>query len=43
MDCIEKRYGHYIQENGNSYVADLMQNLRSLPKQDPGKQKEGTL
>ena len=43
MDCIEKRYSHYIQENGNSYVADLMQNLRALPKQDPGKHKEGTL
>lgn len=35
MDCIEKRYGHYVQENGNSYVADLMQDLRALPKQDP--------
>ena len=35
MDCIEKRYGHYVQENGNSYIADLMKNLRALPKQDP--------
>ena len=39
MDCIEKRYGHYVQENGNSYVADLMQNLRALPKQDPNSEK----
>lgn len=39
MDCIEKRYGHYVQENGNSYVADLMQNLRALPKQDPNIEK----
>ena len=39
MDCIEKRYGHYVQENGNSYVADLMQDLRALPKQDPNTEK----
>ena len=39
MDCIEKRYGHYVQENGNSYVADLMQDLRALPKQDPKTEK----
>lgn len=35
MDCIEKRYAHYVQENGNSYVADLMRDLRALPKQNP--------
>ena len=39
MDCIEKRYGHYVQENGNSYVADLMQDLRALPKQNPNTEK----
>ena len=32
LDCIEKRYEHYCNENGNSYVATLMQEIRSLPK-----------
>lgn len=32
LDCIEKRYGHYVEENGNSFVEDLMYDLRKLPK-----------
>lgn len=32
MDCIEKRFGHYENEGGNSFVLDLMQDLRTLPK-----------
>jgi len=35
MDCIEKRYGHYVEEEGNSFVLDLMTELRALPKQEP--------
>ncbi len=35
LDCIEKRYSHYIEENGNSFVADLMKEIRNLPKQKP--------
>ncbi len=35
MDCIEKRYAHYIEEEGNSFVLDLMTELRALPKQEP--------
>lgn len=31
LDTIEKRYGHYKEEGGNSYVGDLIQDLRSLP------------
>ena len=32
LDCLEKRYEHYVAENGNSYVEDLMEELRALPK-----------
>ncbi len=32
LDCIEKRYTHYVDEGGNSFVADLMKDIRSLPK-----------
>ncbi len=33
LDCIEKRYKHYTDENGNSFIYDLMKELRALPKQ----------
>lgn len=32
LDCIEKRYAHYKKEGGNSFVEDLMRDLRSLRK-----------
>lgn len=32
LDCIEKRYEHYKDEGGNSYIATLMQEIRALPK-----------
>lgn len=32
LDCIEKRYAVYKRENGNSFVSDLMEDLRRLPK-----------
>ena len=32
LDCIERRYAHYTAEGGNSFVADLMSDLRSLRK-----------
>lgn len=32
MDCIEKKYKTYRKENGNSYVGDLVKELRALPK-----------
>ena len=35
MDCIEKRYGHYIEEKGNSFIAQLMEQLRALPRTPP--------
>lgn len=35
LDCIEKRYKHYTDEGGNSFIEDLMEELRELPKQPP--------
>ena len=32
LDCIEKRYGHYKDEGGNSFVHGLMEEIRALPK-----------
>lgn len=32
LDCIEKRYRHYTDEGGNSFIGDLMKDLRQLPK-----------
>lgn len=32
LDSIEKRYVHYKEENGNSYVSNLMKEVRALPK-----------
>lgn len=32
LDCIEKRYQHYLDEGGNSYIATLMNEIRALPK-----------
>lgn len=33
LDCIERRFVHYQQEGGNTFISDLMQELRDLPKQ----------
>ena len=32
MDVLEKRYSHYKKEGGNSYIAELMDQLRALPR-----------
>ena len=32
LDCMEKRYKHYVDEGGNSFVATLMSEVRALPK-----------
>lgn len=32
LDCLERRYSHYIEENGNSFVEHLMEEIRELPK-----------
>lgn len=31
LDCVERRYEHYKEENGNSFVADLVAEIRRLP------------
>ena len=35
LDCLEKRFGHYKAEGGNSFILDLMNEIRALPKQPP--------
>ena len=35
LDCIQKRYSHYKDQGGNSYIDTLMSELRSLPKSLP--------
>ena len=32
LDCIEKRYDHYKEQGGNSYIHNLMEELRKLPR-----------
>ena len=32
LDCIEKRFTHYKEEGGNSFIEELMKELRALPK-----------
>ena len=32
LDCIEKRFDHYVEEHGNSFIEQLMGEIRSLPK-----------
>lgn len=35
MDVLEKRFAHYVEEGGNSYVHTLMEKLRQLPNHPP--------
>lgn len=35
LDCLERRFAHYQQEGGNSFVHTLMDEIRLLPKQSP--------
>lgn len=37
LDCIERRYEHYEDEGGNSFITGLMEEIKSLPKQPPEK------
>lgn len=37
LDCLEKRYIHYKKLGGNSFVHELMEELRELPKSPPQK------
>lgn len=33
LDCLEKRFAHYIEEKGNSFVENLMDEIRALPRE----------
>ena len=35
LDCLEHRFEHYKEEEGNSFIEGLMNELRALPKTDP--------
>jgi hypothetical protein len=35
MDVLEKRYAYYKEEGGNSYIGQLMNEIRALPKHPP--------
>jgi len=32
LDCIEKRYAHYKEEGGNTFIDHFMEEIRALPK-----------
>ena len=34
LDCIEKRYGHYKEEGGNTFIDAFMEDIRALPKRN---------
>ena len=33
LDVLEKRFKHYTDEGGNSFIEDLMEDIRKLPNQ----------
>lgn len=35
LDCIERRFKHYEEEGGNSFIENFMNELRDLPKMPP--------
>lgn len=35
LDCLERRFRHYEDEGGNSFINGFMEELRALPKQPP--------
>lgn len=35
LDCLERRYDHYVEEHGNSFIEQLMNEVRALPKKAP--------
>lgn len=34
LDCIEKRYCHYKDEGGNTFIDTFMEDIRALPKRN---------
>ena len=39
LDCIEKRYKHYTDEGGNTFIGGFMDELRALPKLSPAQKR----
>lgn len=35
LDCLEHRFQHYQEEHGNSFIENLMNEIRALPKTEP--------
>lgn len=35
LDCAIRRYSHYKDEGGNSFIEDFMKDLKTLPKRPP--------
>ena len=35
LDCLERRYEHYSDEGGNSFIQGFMEQLRALPTKSP--------
>lgn len=35
LDCLERRYQHYEDQGGNSFIGGLMNDLRNLPNKNP--------
>ena len=33
LDCIQRRYSHYKEQGGNTFIGGMVQDLRNLPQQ----------
>ena len=40
LDCMERRFDHYVEEKGNSFIESLMNEVRALPKKPMQENKE---
>ena len=38
LDCLQKRFEHYREEGGNSFIEQEMNELRNLPRREYEKQ-----
>lgn len=40
LDCIEKRFKHYSDQGGNSFIENFMKELRALPIKQPAQKQQ---